>query len=316
MDEILRALGEFARDYWWLVFPFMGVAGGVAKAWERGAKRRHQRRLETIRVKGEIKAAQLAARGKAVPAQVVAADPPVSSTDLLERLFAEHDEITARWLDYELDVAKLIAFPAMSDGRQPLTAAFLRAKRTADALRPATADAKISEQRVAEYLDAVGAYAVAFEVAEKDARRLRDSSFSEAERKRLERAQHMLTVALDQSATAAERQTAYKRVREELDGLLSLSEEAVENLEKRVALQLEAPTATGSEGARSADAAPATAPGVTAPAAEPAPSRPNTAPADATTGIRDGAEPVADPVPAPDPIPAPDPLRTPGRDRR
>ena len=65
MDEILRALGEFARDYWWLVFPFMGVAGGVAKAWERGAKRRHQRRLETIRVKGEIKAAQLAARGKA-----------------------------------------------------------------------------------------------------------------------------------------------------------------------------------------------------------------------------------------------------------
>ena len=41
-----------------------------------------------------------------------------------------HDAVTSRWLEYELDVAKIIAFPAMSDGRQPLTAAFLRAKRS------------------------------------------------------------------------------------------------------------------------------------------------------------------------------------------
>ena len=46
----------------------------------------------------------------------------------LDALFAAHDGVTTRWLDYELDVAKLIAYPAMSDGRQPLTAAFLRAK--------------------------------------------------------------------------------------------------------------------------------------------------------------------------------------------
>jgi hypothetical protein len=196
--------------------------------------------MESIRIKGEIKAAQIAARGRKAPSGPIeiASAPSVAPNQLLGRLFAEHDEITARWLEYELDVAKLIAFPAMSDGRQPLTAAFLRAKKIADALRPASADEKVTEQQVTEYLDAVGNYAVAFEVAERDARRLRDSTFSEAERKKLDRAQKLLKVAVDESATQAERNTAYKRVREELDGLIVLSDQAVEVLEKQVAREI------------------------------------------------------------------------------
>ncbi|WP_433585496.1 hypothetical protein [Microbacterium hydrocarbonoxydans] len=236
MEPLLNWLGH----YWWIVFPVMGVAGGVAKRWEWAARRRHERRLETLRMKAEIKKAELEARGlptRQGPA-VIDTTASVAPSELLTRLFAEHDQITARWLDYELDVAKLIAFPAMSDGRQPLVAAFLRAKKTADALRPASADAKVSEKQVAEYLDAVGAYAVAFEIAEKDARRLRDSTFTESERKRLDRAQQLLKVAVDESATQAERNVAYKRVRDELDGLILLSDEAVEVLEKQVAREL------------------------------------------------------------------------------
>ena len=242
MDEFIQGFWTFAGHYWWLIFPIMGMAGGIAKAWERGAKRRHERRLETLRVKGEIKAAQFAARGQVAPAKAkeVASDSQLSSKELLERLFTEHDELTARWLDYELDVAKLIAFPAMSDGRQPLTAAFLRAKKTADNLRPSSASAKVSEQQISEYLDAVGNAAVAFEIAEKDARRLRNSTFSEAERKKLDRAEKLLKVAVDESATQAERNVAYKRVREELDGLIVLSDQAVEVLEKQVARELTA----------------------------------------------------------------------------
>ena len=239
MDVFFEGLWSFAGNYWWLIFPIMGMAGGAAKAWEQGAKRRHERKLETLRLKSELKAAQFAARGIAAPSRKV--EPQQSSNQLLERLFAEHDEITAHWLDYELDVAKLIAFPAMSDGRQPLTAAFLRAKKIADALRPASADSKVSEQQVSEYLDAVGNYAVAFEIAEKDARRLRDSTFTEAERKKLDRAQKLLKVAVDESATQAERNVAYKRVREELDGLIVLSDDAVEVLEKQVAREIAAP---------------------------------------------------------------------------
>ena len=45
-------------------------------------------------------------------------------------------------------------------------------------------------------------------------------------------------LAVDQAATPAERQVAYKRVREELDGLISLSDDAVDRLEKKVALEI------------------------------------------------------------------------------
>lgn len=255
---------------WWIIFPIMGVAGGAAKAWERNSRRRHERRLETLRVKAQLKAAEIEARaltqqGKRRGPSFVDTTASVPSNDLLVRLFAEHDEITAHWLDYELDVAKLIAFPAMSDGRQPLTAAFLRAKKKADALRPASAEAKVSEQQVGEYLQAVGDYAVAFEIAEKDARRLRDSTFTEPERKRLERAQQLLKVAVDESATQAERNVAYKRVREELDGLILLSDDAVTVLEKQVAREITAPGAT---------APPASAdPGMTEPERVPLPLR-------------------------------------------
>lgn len=240
MNDILDFLGR----NWWLIFPVMAVTGGVAKSWERASRQRHERRLETMRLKAEIKAAERSApgagrAGRRAAAAAVAPPQPASS-ELLQRLFADHDAITARWLDYELDVAKLIAFPAMSDGRQPLTAAFLRAKKTADALRPAPTDTTVSEQRVSEYLDAVGNYAVAFEVAERDARRLRDSTFTENERKRLDRAQQLLKIALDDSATQAERQLAYKRVRDELDGLILLSDDAVQVLEKQVAGELSA----------------------------------------------------------------------------
>jgi hypothetical protein len=241
----------FLGSYWWLVFPLMGVMGGVGSAWERGARRRHKRRLEVLHAKAELKAAQAGTRAPAVGA---ASLPPITTATAstsrsvapttqgtqLERLFASHDAVTARWLDYELDVAKLIAFPAMSDGRQPLTAAFLRAKRVADGLRPASAKARLTKDQLTEYRNAVADYEVAFDVAERDARRLKDSSFTTVERKRLDTAKQLLTIAIDEAATPAERQVAYRRVREELDGLISLSDEAIEVLEAKVSLELTA----------------------------------------------------------------------------
>ena len=71
---------------------------------------------------------------------------------------------------------------------------------------------------------------MAFDVAEREARRLRDSTFTEEERKRLDRAQQLLKIAVDESATQAERNTAYRRVRDEVEGLIVLSDDAVEVL--------------------------------------------------------------------------------------
>jgi hypothetical protein len=229
----VEALFHFLGSYWWLVFPLMGVAGGAGRAIERAGKRRHERRLEIIRAKNELKAAQAAA------SPALAAAVPAGSD--LARTMAAHDSITSRWLEYELDVAKTIEYPAMSDGRQPLTAAFLRAKKVADRMRPPSPEAQITAEQRREYQDAVTDYEVAFDVAERDARRIKDSSFTAPERKRLDVAKQLLTVAVDQAATPAERQLAYKRVREELDGLISLSDGAVDVLEQRVALELGSP---------------------------------------------------------------------------
>jgi hypothetical protein len=270
-------LWDFLGQYWWLVFPLLGASGAVAGGWEKATRRRHRRRLEILRAKSELKAAQAAGS----PASPAVGSQTQSAQ--VERLFAAHDAVTARWLEYELDVAKIIAFPAMSDGRQPLTAAFLRAKRVADNLRPASPKARLTAQELAEYRDAVTDYEVAFDLAERDARRLKDSSFSPAERRRLEIAQQLLTVAVDQAATPAERQLAYRRVREELDGLLSLSDEAVDVLERKVALELPAarsaatpgatggadtPDAAAGSGARDA-AGPSAAPHAVGPSAAP-----------------------------------------------
>ncbi|EXJ51455.1 MULTISPECIES: hypothetical protein [Microbacterium] len=245
----------FAGSYWWLVFPLLGVAGGVVRRWDVLAQRRHARRLEVMRAKAELKSVTASTRvSSAGEPQPITKPSPLP--DQLEKLFAVHDDVTARWLEYELDVARMIAFPTMSDGRQPLTAAFLRAKKIADRLRPASADARVSAEQVAEYRGAVTDYEVAFDLAERDARRVRDSQFSDAERKRLATAQQLLAVALDQSATPAERQVAYRRVREEVDGLLALSDEAVERLETKVALQLERPQPTPDDERGPADAGP------------------------------------------------------------
>ncbi|WP_349425788.1 hypothetical protein [Microbacterium sp. LWS13-1.2] len=295
----MQPILDFLGDFWWLVFPLIGVVGMVGNAWERGARRRHQRRIEVMHAKAELKAAQAAARGKAVAA---ASLPPISGQTAvpeptaapretqvtqLERLFATHDGVTARWLEYELDVAKIIAFPAMSDGRQPLTAAFLRAKRIADGLRPPSPKARLSKEQLAEYRNAVADFEVAFDVAERDARRLRDSSFTEVERKRLDTAKKLLTVAIDEAATPAERQLAYRRVREELDGLLSISDEAIEVLENKVMLELGPTTSTSTSTTDTPSAGTPTAAPASAPAAPPA-----SAPAPAP-------EPIAEPLPAP-----------------
>ena len=276
---------DFLGQYWWLIFPLMGVAGGVGRGWQKALERRHKRRLEIMRAKSELRAAQVAARAQpAVTGASDSADDGDSPVARLQRLFDAHDAVTSRWLEYELDVAKLIAFPAMSDGRQPLTAAFLRAKRKADGLRPASPKARVGKDELAEYRDAVNEYEAAFDIAERDARRLRDRSFTEVERKRLDTAKQLLSVAVDQAATPAERQLAYRRVREELDGLISVSDEAIEVLENRVALELTAgesapPPASVSEATQPATDASGTTsprPPETAASTGPSPSAPPT----------------------------------------
>ncbi len=232
MEEILR----FAGDYWWLVFivgPIVGGwVGGVAKYDER--RRRDRIELERIR------RAPLQPPADGVPRDAASARAAAAAERdrQIDRILADHDEVDRRWLDFELDVAKLIDYPLVTDMREPLTQAFHRARRVAEGLRPTEPAQLRPEGALERYREAVRDYEVAFEAAVREAKRRAQSGFSDAERSRLEAAQRLMALAESEASTPAERQSAYRRARKELDGLIALPDATTADLERRIAGEL------------------------------------------------------------------------------
>jgi hypothetical protein len=225
---------HFAAGFWWLIFPLGGAIGGGLRAIAAASERRADRRLERYRLKQQAKIAVAEASGRA-------RNNGESYRRELVKVIAAHDRTDARWLDYEVDIAKLLDFPMMTDMRAPLTIAFHKAKRHADLLRPERPDDLVDDRDAQlEYRTAVHEYISAFEIAEAEAIRRRRSDFSEDEQQRLERAQHLLHLAQDEAATREERQTAYARASKELDGLVVLPPPARAAIERRIAGQIEA----------------------------------------------------------------------------
>jgi hypothetical protein len=225
---------HFAANFWWLIFPLGGAVGGGLRAIAAANERRAERRLERYRLKQQAKIAVAQASGR------VRVNDEGDRRELV-KLIAAHERTDARWFDYEVDIAKLLDFPMMTDMRQPLTIAFHRAKRHADLLRPESPGALVGNRDgLHQYRDAVHEYISAFEIAEAEAIRRRRSDFSADERQRLARAQNLLHLAQDDAATREERQNAYARASKELDGLIVLPAPARASIERRIAGQIEA----------------------------------------------------------------------------
>ena len=166
--------------------------------------------------------------------------PPSVPWSAITRAVKAHDRTDTRWLDYELDIAKLLDFPLMTDMRNPLTERFHRSKVRADLLRPAKAEDLAHDAEAArEYVDAVTDYVTAFDAAESEAVRRRRSEFSAADQQRFARAQSMLRIATDAAATPQERERAYDQARRELDGLLALPESTRAAIERGIAGELD-----------------------------------------------------------------------------
>jgi hypothetical protein len=137
-----------------------------------GTPATNEARRQLLEAKREAKSATLLlrarrARVRATTAQYHAA----SGSDPLpiERLFAQHDAVVARWMAYETDAAKAIAYPKLSDPKEPATLAFYRAHREAQRLRPASARERIPPEEYLQYRDAVRVLQVTFDEAERRA---------------------------------------------------------------------------------------------------------------------------------------------------
>lgn len=223
---------QWAGSYWWLVFPLAGIIGGWAKAAAKFDERRRRDRIELERVRQQ---------GAAIERDRHSAEQERVEARRLEasRLVERHERLQREWLDYELDVGKLIEFPLMTDMREDRTVRFHRAKRIADALRPASPELLDDPSVLAEYRTAVVDFESAFREAEAEAKRRRTSDFTDDERRQLDRARSLMRLAADDAATAAERQTAYRQARKALDGLIVLPDRTVQHIEHDIAGALE-----------------------------------------------------------------------------
>ena len=214
--------------FWWLIFPLSGIIGGWIKGAQKWDEKRRRDKIELARI-------QYGQAGSHGPQAAAPPAPAGVSTAEIDRLLAEHTETERRWLDYELDVGKLIDFPVMTDMREPVTVDFHRAKQEVDRLRPEDPTELRNSELLDRYRDAVREFTLTFEIAEREARRRRATDFSPEERQSLERAKKLLALAEDGGATQAERQSAYKRATRELQGLIVLPQQTTDALEQRIA---------------------------------------------------------------------------------
>src|SRR5262245_51747177 len=107
----------------------MGVIGGGVRAVAAANERRAVRRLERYRIKQQAKIAIAEASGRT-------RNNEEAYRREMTKLVEEHGRTDARWFEYEIDIAKLLDFPMMTDMRDPLTVGFHKAKHRADFLRP------------------------------------------------------------------------------------------------------------------------------------------------------------------------------------
>ena len=174
------------------------------------------------------------------PAEIAQpADPAAAQRRVIRRAGEEPARTATRGLEYELDVARVLDCPMMTDLRDPLTERSHRAMWRADFLRPGDgADLVDDRDATRDYLGAVQEYVTAFDIAEAEALRRRRSGFTGEEQQRLARAQRLLRTAADSAATQQERERAYRLARRELDGLLVLPERARAALERGISGEL------------------------------------------------------------------------------
>lgn len=165
-----------------------------------------------------------------------------ANVDAWKTLIAKHREIRANWASYELDAAKILDFPLMTDMREPATLALHKALKHALSLEPKDIRSVkfVGAAAASPFFRAVNDLDVAFHAAEAEARRVVWSRFSSDERKRLATAKNLLNIAMDSAASDFERQMAYKRVFKEIEGLIRIPEQAVLALEKSHMLSLAA----------------------------------------------------------------------------
>ncbi|MFF4392969.1 hypothetical protein ACFY0G_40545 [Streptomyces sp. NPDC001552] len=190
-------------------FPAWVLWAGLGLAVTAAAAELSNRRRQRTAARRERAAAQLARR---------------------QAIETDHDEITQAYGEYVCDVLAFLDRPALDDVTVPQTAAFLHAMDAAD-------DARRGSD-LAAYRAAVSALKTAWRAGDEHARKTGTHHVPSPERAAVAKARGLLEIALDGGGGEHERQAAYVKARELLDGVLTIPRQAAAQLETRHRLTL------------------------------------------------------------------------------
>lgn len=155
-----------------------------------------------------------------------------------DQVINRYKRVVDSWIEYEVDILKVLEYPLMSDITCVHTANFHRAMNNAQMYKPSdTPSMPVEESR---FFKAVQELEIAFATAEQNAKKSRWSSLDSKQKQSLKTGKSLVSIALDEGASLAERQSAYKQARVKLEGVVFLPERAIEQIEHTVRLEIEA----------------------------------------------------------------------------
>lgn len=144
------------------------------------------------------------------------------------------DNVKREWISWEMDILRVVQYPALFNAREPATADFHKALLYAESIRSTLVEPYSASH---PYLKAVTDLQFAWTTAQSEAKRIEQSNFEEEERERLSRALDLLRIALNASGTPAERQGSYKRAMVQLKGLIYIPVALVKSIESGIGLR-------------------------------------------------------------------------------
>lgn len=145
--------------------------------------------------------------------------------------------IKNEWASYELDLVKILDYPAVTNMSVPATAEFHKALRTAQSHTPVGGELNTAE--ILEFNRVVTDLEYRYDVMISEAKRMKWNDYSSKERISLSMAQNLLAIAINSASSANERQIAYKRLIKEVEGIIVLPEKTLLELEARMPPEIE-----------------------------------------------------------------------------
>jgi hypothetical protein len=145
------------------------------------------------------------------------------------RALEKFDKVKMQWLEYELDILKMLDAPLMVDYSCAETAALASAMdKAADSLSDASAAQGTPEESIhkKEFSQAVSELQIAFRVAEDNATRKGLTYLEAPAQNKVQQARNLLMLAQDTGASDSEREVSYAQAMKNLKGIIVLTPEA------------------------------------------------------------------------------------------